>query len=358
MTLKKFKGFLIALSGRLRSIKSQRKPLKDTQALFEDGKYLEVLDQLTQLENQGKFSSLLVDEQIECRYYQSRSLERLGKSEEALKVVMAACSTLVSPQDRSLTLALVVAQLYALYRLGRLDETFAVIMEGNAIIEPLTAKERQTGTSWIALFENIKGNIYWAKGELDTAVKYYHQSLALYEAIDNQYYIATSLNNIGAIYHSKGELNTALEYYRRSLSIREAIGNPQHIASSLNNIGWVYRLKGELDAALDFLQRSLKFYKVIDNPQHIATSLHNIGAVYHAKGELNTALEYYHQSLTIREVIGNPQDIATSLNNIGQIYRSKDELDAAFDYLQRSLTLYETGGNDIYTSETLSHLIL
>ncbi|MFX0062853.1 MAG: tetratricopeptide repeat protein [Candidatus Hermodarchaeota archaeon] len=331
--------------------------VKAIKELFESGKYQEVL-KLVQKEEQGQFAFCTEVEKIEYRYYQSRSLERIGKPEEALRVATTARSTFVSLNDKSLALVLVVAQLYALYRLGRLDEAFDVIMEGNTILEPLTAKERQIGASWIALFENIKGNIFWAKGELNMALEFYHRSLTLYETMGEQYYIATSLNNIGAIYHSKGELDTALHYYHRSLTIREIIGNPQHIASSLNNIGWIYRAKGDVNRALEYLQRSLSLYKVIDNPQHIATSLHNIGAIYYVKGELDTALDYYHRSLTIREVIGNPQDIATTLNNIGLVYYSKDELDKALDYLQRSLTLYETGGNDILTSETILQLIL
>ncbi|MFX1255358.1 MAG: tetratricopeptide repeat protein [Promethearchaeota archaeon] len=331
--------------------------VKAIKELFESGKYQEVL-KLVQKEEEEQFASCTGEEKIEYRYYQSRSLERMGKSEEALRVATMARSTLVSLNDKSLSLVLVVAQLYALYRLGRLDEAFDVIMEGNTIVEPLTAKERQIRASWIALFENIKGNIYWAKGELNKALDFYHQSLTLYEKVGEQYYIATSLNNIGAIYHSKGELDTALDYYHRSLTIREEIGNPQHIASSLNNIGWIYRAKGEVNMALEYLQRSLSLYRVIGNPQHIATSLHNIGAVYYVKGELDTALDYYHRSLTIREGIGNPQDIATSLNNIGVVYYSKYELDKALKYLQRSLTLYEAGGNDILTSETLLQLIL
>ncbi|MFX0172714.1 MAG: tetratricopeptide repeat protein [Candidatus Hodarchaeota archaeon] len=290
------------------------KTLKD---LYENGKYQKVLDLLTQKDNQGEFASLPEDEQIECLYYKSRSLQFLGQLEDALQVATAARANVVSLNDKTLTLALLIAQLYALWKLGRLDDVLEPIKEGNSIIEGLSAKERQT-EAWIALFENIQGNIYYQKGELDKTLKHWKQSLA----------------------------------------IREEIGNLQDIAGSLNNIGLIYRTKGELNKALEYFQHGLAFFDEIGNPFYIALALNNIGDAYRAKGELNKALKYLQRSLAIKEELGNPQDIATTLDNIGIIYRVKGELDKAVDYFQRSLALEEKIGNDIWSSYTLFYLIL
>ncbi|MHA2246114.1 MAG: tetratricopeptide repeat protein [Candidatus Hodarchaeales archaeon] len=277
------------------------KTLKD---LYKNGKYQEVLDQLTQKDNQGVFASLPEDEQIECLYYKSRSLGFLGQLENALQVATAALANVVSLNDKTLTLALLIAQLYALWKLGRLDEALEPIKEGNSIIEALTAKGRQTRT-WVALFENVQGNIFYQTGELDKALKHWKQSLDIREDIGNFHDIAGSLNNIGIIYRTKGEMDKALEYYQRSLTLYDEIGNPFYIALALNNIGDVYRTKGELDKALEYLQRSLVLKEDIGNPQDIATSLDNIGIIYRAKGELNKALNCFQRSLALEEVIGN-----------------------------------------------------
>ncbi len=291
------------------------KTLKD---LYENGKYQEVLNQLTQEDSQGIFASLPEDEQIECLYYKSRSLVFLGQLENALQVATDARAKVVSLNDKTLTLALLIAQLYALWKLGRLDDSLEPIKEGNSIIETLTAKERQTGRLWVGLFENVQGNFYYTLGDMDKALKHWKQSLA----------------------------------------IREDIGNLQDIAGSLNNIGLIYRTKGELDKALEYYQRGLTLFAKIGNPFYIALALNNIGDAYRARGELNKALEYLRRSLAIKEDIGNPQDIATTLDNIGIIYRAKGRLDKALDCFQRSLTLEEVIGNDIWSSYTLFYLIL
>ncbi|MFX0064544.1 MAG: tetratricopeptide repeat protein [Candidatus Hermodarchaeota archaeon] len=331
---------------------------KDLKDLYEKGKYSEVLVQLLQMENQGTFSFLSDDEQIECLYYKCRSLERSGQFKEAFQLSTTARRKFSSPHDKTLSLALLIAQLYALWRLGRIEEALELSMEGDTIIEVLTVNERNAGASWMALFENIKGILYGHKGELDTALDYYQRSLALREMIGNPQDIAGSLNNIAIIYSSKGDLDTALDYYQRSLALHKTIGNSQDIAGSLLNIGLIYRSKGELDTALDYLHQSLALKKTSGNLQEIAGSLLNIGLIYSSKGDLDTALDYLHQSLGLHKTIGNPQDIALSLEAIGEIFHSKGELDTALDYLQRSLGLREAIGNDIETSLHLFSLIL
>ncbi|MFX0061019.1 MAG: tetratricopeptide repeat protein [Candidatus Hermodarchaeota archaeon] len=327
--------------------------LKD---LFEEGKYQEVLDQLSQKETQGEYASLSEDEKILWCYYQSRSLEMMGQFEEALKQASAAHLTLVAPNDTSLLLPLLIAQLYALQRLGRLDEALETTKKCKDIIDVLTAKERRAGAHWIALFENIKGNIYWQKGDWDTALEHYQQSLALREQIGNKSDIAVSLNNIGVIYHSKGELNSAIDYYQRSLTLREALGNKRDIAVSLINIGALYRQKGELDSALDYYKRGLDIHETIGNKREIAASLNNIGVIYRQKGLLNMALDYLRRSLTLKELLGNKQDIASTLNNLGNVYLQKGELDSALDYHQRALALYEATRNKPAIAKSLRNL--
>ena len=290
------------------------KILKD---LYQNGKYQEVLDLLTQKDDQGVFASLPESEQIKCLYYKSRSLQFLGQLKDALQVATAAYANAMALNDKALTLMLLIAQLYALWKLGRLDDTSEFMKEGKSIMEGFTAKDRQTRT-WVALFENVQGNIYYEKGEFDKTLK----------------------------------------HWTNSLVIREEIGNFQDIAGSLNNLGLIYRTKGELEKALEYYKRGLAFYDEIGNPVYIALALNNIGDAYRAKGELDKALEYLQRSLALKDEIGNLQDIATTLDNIGIIYRAKGELDKASNCFQRSLALEEKIGNDLWSSYTLFYLIL
>ncbi|MFX0061029.1 MAG: tetratricopeptide repeat protein [Candidatus Hermodarchaeota archaeon] len=310
------------------------KTIKD---LFDQGKYQAVLDLLAQLEPQGDLAAFTEKEQIECIYYKSYSLWGVGRYEDALQIVLTAREKYTSPNDRSLLLALLTAQLWALCILGRSDEGLEVIREGDAIIETLTTKERETGSYWIAFFEHRKGDIYWDRGDLDTALEHFQHALALREKIGDSYAIVHSLNTLGSRYRQQSELDTALEYLQRGLSLCRTLNNAESISFSLNSIGYIYIDKGDWDTALEYFQQELSFTKKTGNPVSIARSLRFIGYVYQNKGELDKALDYFQECLSLDTNVGISVAISYDLGFISFVHYLKGELDTALDYLKRSL---------------------
>ncbi|MFX1251678.1 MAG: tetratricopeptide repeat protein [Promethearchaeota archaeon] len=311
---------------------------QDLNDLWLKGKYQEVLDLFAQKEAQGKFATFTEDTQIECLYYKSRALERSGQIEASLKLTTAARKKYVSPPNKTLLLALIGAHLYALWRLGRLDEALDVITEGNAILEALTPDERNTGVRWRALFAHLTAVIYH-RCNRNTALKHYQQALVLAEASGDPDLIATTLNNLGVIHWEKEKFDKALDYHQRALAVGEETNNLWSIGYLLNNIGDDYRNKGELDTALKYYQRSFAIRKELDNPSSTASGLTTISWIYWAKGELDTALDYRQKALTILETTGDLRGISNTLSSIGRVHRAKDELDSALDYYQRAVAL-------------------
>ena len=118
--------------------------------LFEKGQYQEILDQLALLEEKGEITALPLAGQAECAYYKSRALEGLGKHEEALRVATRFRKSLVGSNEKISDLSLLVAQLYALSRMSKLDEALATSTEGDSIVSRLSASSRSTGKEWIA----------------------------------------------------------------------------------------------------------------------------------------------------------------------------------------------------------------
>ncbi|MFX0051563.1 MAG: tetratricopeptide repeat protein [Candidatus Hermodarchaeota archaeon] len=326
--------------------------------LFEKGDNGDIIDKIKALEENQEFSKLSLTKRIEYKYYQSRAFEQKGLFNEALEVATT-YRRKIPNSDQLVILPLIVAQSYALRRLGSLDKGLKVCQEGEELIDSIQKAHYgiENVKEWIAHLYHITGSLNQLKGKLETALDYSQRSLAISEKIGNPDLLARSLNNIGLIHQYKGDLETALDYYSRSLALFEEIGNPQLIAVSLNNIGLIYWKKGELETALDYYQRSLPAFEKIGNLQQIAISLVNIGQVYQYKGDLDTALDYFQKSLRIRGKIGNDQDIADSLNSIGQNYHLKGDLDTAYTFLLKSLAIRKELGNSITTAETVFNLI-
>lgn len=331
--------------------------LEALKVLYEKGQYHDLLNQLAQLNKDGEYSLFPIANQIECIYYKSRALVRLGHYKEALDTVTQTHSTILPPEDRSLTLALLVAQISPLISMGRLQEAMAVIEKGEAISNAMTPEEKARGAQWIRAFLHRKSVVLGRRGDFHKALEYCQRSLALREALGISQGIAETLRQIGGIYWTMGELELSLTHLQRSLSVSESTGNPFDIARALNHIGLVYQDRGELNTALEYYYRSLTFFETIGNPLSNAICLTNIGRIYRDKGELDQALECLKQSLSLMESIGIPERIATTLANIGSVYWKKGDLEAAEEHLKQSLDMREVVGTDLYKSHHLFYLL-
>lgn len=329
--------------------------------LFESGKPQKVLDQFTQNEIQGVWATLPEEEQIACIYYKCRSLEYLGRCEEALQTVTRARTNYSSPKNPSYLLALLAAQSYAFHQLGgvRLDEAQLVVAEGETILETLTDKERQIGAFWIAVFEHVKATDYASgKKELELGIKSCHRALKSFETLNNRHGIAACFHWMGLTYFYKGEGDVAIKYFQRSLSLFEALGNTGFIADCLDGIGNVYLDKSELNTALEYYQRSLSFAEANEGPLFLYFPLIHLGGVHTVKGDFDKALDYFRQALAVVEPLGIGWTIAETFRYIGMAYHQKGALDIAFPFFQAALVKREETKIDYMIVRELFQLIL
>jgi tetratricopeptide (TPR) repeat protein len=258
--------------------------LQRIKEIFSEGKYQGVLDLLSQKEVLVELANSPINEQIECIYYECYSLEQVGQYEESLRVAVEARRRFMYSKDKSHLPALFTAHLWALFRLGRIDEALEVISDGETIIETLSIEQRESGANWIAFFEHRKGDIYYASGDMDKALEHWKRGLTLREALGDLKSIAHSLYNLGTAHAEIGRLDIALKYLQRSNSIGETLSNYNHCSHCLSQIGITFIHKGELDAALENIQQGLRYAEKGGNPLNIASLLNwlfvNIYLVY------------------------------------------------------------------------------
>ena len=224
--------------------------------------------------------------------------------------------------------------------------------------------------SYSASLNNI-GYYHMNKGDVNIALKYYHQSLEIDKELKDSLGLASSLNNIGLIFKNQGDVAKCLEYYYACLNIREAMGDKKGIATSLHNIGAVYLDQNDDDKALVFCFKAKKIREEIGDKYGLGKSLNFAGFLYKNKKEYSKALECWNKSLMIREEIGDINGVAESVNNIGGYYRmkvqlayeSKTKVDSLQYNIQKALfyygkgkTLYEKGGIKQGISNAYYHL--
>ena len=310
-------------------------------------------------------------EELRCRVVECKCKNFQGEFEQVIEITEKIIKELEeleelveqrgNQENNRIRIDALNEQVWALHRLGRLEDGLEKVEGGLRLIAELQELEEKEGENEDkdrkARLLNNKGVICMQKGELDEALELCKDCLAIKEEIGEKRGMVGSYNNIGIIYLKKGELGQALGYSEKALVINEQLGNKQQIARSLNNIGIIYLRKGELDRALEYYEKSLAIKEEIGNKTDTASSLNNIGNVYRRKGELDKALENYEKSLVLMEEMGNKLNLSCSLNSIGELYQELGALEMAFNTQKQCLELREEIGNNLEIAYSLYSLI-
>ncbi|KAA3615343.1 MAG: CHAT domain-containing protein, partial [Calditrichaeota bacterium] len=216
----------------------------------------------------------------------------------------------------------------------RFREGFALLLQ--------CYRENESAMDWNAL--NTLGRSQRTLGDYDFALEIFQKaetrvhSAKTEEELEN---LGTTLNNISQIYDAKGDYETALKYLQQSLKIRQQIGDKSGEGTTLNNLSQIYKARGDYDTALKYLQQSLKITQQIGDKSGEGTTLNNLSQIYKARGDYDTALKYLQQSLKIKQQIGDKSGEGTTLNNLSQIYKARGDYDTALKYLQQSLKIQQ-----------------
>ncbi|PXF61716.1 MAG: hypothetical protein C4B59_02340 [Candidatus Methanogaster sp.] len=200
------------------------------------------------------------------------------------------------------------------------------------------------------------GMFYYLKGEYDSALHKYNQSLEIVKLLGDQHGIAKTFYDLAMIHQDKGEYDTALNLYNQSLEIEKSLDDQQGIASTLHNIATIHQDKGEYDTALNLYNQSLEIEKSLDDQQGIASTLHNIALFHKNKGEHDIALDLYSQSLEIEKSLDDQRGIAYTFHNIAMIYQDKGEYDTALNLYNQSLEITKTLGDQIGIASTTEQI--
>ena len=100
---------------------------------------------------------------------------------------------------------------------------------------------------------------------------------------------STTLNKLSQIYQARGDYETALRYLEESLAIQRAIGDRAGLCIALLNISHIYWKKEEHQQALAYWIRTYQIAKEIDYTEVLA-ALENL-----AKRLGGSGLEYWER---------------------------------------------------------------
>jgi hypothetical protein len=159
------------------------------------------------------------------------------------------------------------------YRKNEINSAVDYLSRGLTIFEEI---RDPIGGAWIL---TRFGRVSIIKGDLNKALAYSKKSLSTKPI--NALIKLFNYSNLADVYYMKGELDRALKYYRRVSSISEKLNLYGNFINSKILIGQIYVAKREYELAMEILKSSLLLAKeIINNPLPITNALLGLMLVY------------------------------------------------------------------------------
>ena len=201
-------------------------------------------------------------DRIPLRQALGQVLLNLGNAEEA----QGSYEKAQQAYEQSLKLAIAVAdrpgESIALHNLGGIasklgkDDVAIARLEESLQLAPNDPNSR--ASTWLNL-----GAIYHFRsqagktGDLQTAIRYYQDSLALAEKTQNRALAAAALSSLGAAYEDRQDYRQAIAFHQKSVALATAIGDLEIQAKSLNNLGHTFFAAQRLPEAIASLRQAI-----------------------------------------------------------------------------------------------------
>ncbi len=188
----------------------------------------------------------------------------------------------------------------------------------------------------------VLGNLgagYYARGQLERALRYYTRAAELAEEAGDHRTRGNALGNIASVHRFRGDLALAAEFYGRALEVRPLTGDREGQGADLNNLALVRADLGDLRGAEEQLRDALALNRSDRRDGAAANNLTNLANIATERGDYAVALELYVQALEARRRAGDRQGEALDLENLGLLHLRWGDYRPALRSLEESLAI-------------------
>jgi two-component system, NtrC family, sensor kinase len=187
----------------------------------------------------------------------------------------------------------------------------------------------------------IGSNYIGERGNINEALAYYNNAIAIFKNTGNQLGIAETYESIAETYANVSQnYPEAEKYFYDALRIYEKVGDKNKLASISLDLGLSYTDNGNDSAGFRILENSLNTFKEMNDSRMIASTNITIGLAYYYKNKNEDALRYFNNALNIYKAMGRrapDYGIPWSKGNIANVYIDQGEV--AFNSGNRKLAL-------------------
>lgn len=183
------------------------------------------------------------------------------------------------------------------------------------------------------------GNIYLKIQYFSIATFYANQAIqSLGNKRSHPDYIRGKLL-LGRIFFHRSNLDSALYYYKEALALSKIANNKIELQKTYRRISGYYIEIKDYDNSSMYIDSSIIYCNELMMPNELASLITFKAHITSLKGDYQNTLKYNLQALKLREKIGHRMSICASIMNIGGNYTQLGEYDQARYYLDRGIRI-------------------
>jgi non-specific serine/threonine protein kinase len=184
----------------------------------------------------------------------------------------------------------------------------AVLPAGSSLPEPVRAKVLM----WAGALRFLQRDYAQARAELE-------ESLELWQALADRYWMAGVLNILGSTFLTQGDLDQAALLYERGLAAAQDAGDTGLIGLSLYSLGKLALNQGDYTRAATLSEESLALFRQVGDLRRVSMSLMNLARVAVHRTNFERALALYQEGLEIAKAVEAESKTAEGLEGIASI---------------------------------------
>lgn len=196
-------------------------------------------------------------------------------------------------------------------------------------------------TAAVLMSLGIASNI---RGEWSEALRYYQRALPIFEQIGSMSRLAELHHNLGMTFLSKGDIETAINQFNDSLSYSNQQYYQSVIGLSYLGKASAYARKGDYSISMYFVQKALDIFRNINDHLSIADAYKIKGIIHREMGNVEIAKVYLETSVRLNELYLCSLGLAEALYEVGLLCKERSETEAAKEAFQKSLQNFQKIG--------------
>jgi serine/threonine protein kinase len=185
-----------------------------------------------------------------------------------------------------------------------------------------------------------RGNASRDRGDLDGAVKYYQEALAL---APNPTREVILLSVIGTMRAQQGEAD-ADGYFVHAYDLAKRSGDDRALSVVLEHRGHQAAERHDLEAASGLFKEALEVAERLGNPERLFFALLNLGSIEYDLKQYADALAHHQRAQKLAQDEKNQLWLANALHSMGEDYEAIGQRQQAITCLEEAALLYERFG--------------